>query len=409
MENNVRKSNTTRCLNFIIVCLVAPFLSAEEAVRDTKAVGGGAANSVRLILPKTIPAAVGIECNLYFENVVLAARPGSLLFDTVCPKGRQQVERWTWVPTEADVGSHPLELIIRDENNHRLASAACTIDVAPPKRGEGKTLTMLMIGDSLTHASVYPQRVVEQSEKMSGPKVTLIGSHTPQPASPLLRHEGYGGWTAKRFATYFTETARTGEYAKRGSPFLYRTGTESPHLDFVAYCRDMNEGRFPDVVSIFLGPNDIFSFNDETIEAGIDDMLKHLELLLKMISDASPSTKIALLSPVPPAASQDAFGSNYASGQTRWQYRRNQHRLVERIYEQFANPLDNSSATRRLFIVPTDIGLDCVNNYPTETVLANATTDIKIVRQSNGVHPAGSGYNQIGDMLFAWLKNQASE
>jgi len=295
---------------------------------------------------------------------------------------------------------------VRDDNNRRIASARCTIDVVAAKRGEGQALTMLMIGDSLTHASVYPQRVVDQCEMSGGPKLTLIGSHVPQAASPAMRHEGYGGWTAKRFATHFTETARTGEYAKRGSPFLYKLGTDSPKLDFAAYCRDVNEGRFPDVVSIFLGPNDIFSFDDETIDPGIDDILKHLDQLVTMLNDASPSTRVALMLPVPPAASQDAFGSNYASGQTRWQYRRNQHRLVERMLERYASPSLEPTTARRVHLVPTHIGLDSVHNYPTESVSANGTTDIKLTRQSNGVHPATSGYHQIGDTLFAWLKGQ---
>lgn len=394
----------------VLMGLAGKWSNAEEPARETKEPDiAGTARSLRFVMPASIPAVVGIECNLYFDNVVLVARPDSVLFDVVCAKGRQQAERWTWVPTEADVGSHSFELIARDDDNRRIASARCTIDVVASKRGEGQGQTMLMIGDSLTHASVYPQRVIDQCEKAGGPKLTLIGSHVPQTASPAMRHEGYGGWTAKRFATHFAVTARTGEYAKRGSPFLYKTGTESPKLDFAAYCRDVNEGRFPDVVSIFLGPNDIFSFDDETIDPGIDDILKHLDQLVTTIRVASPSTRIAVLLPVPPAASQDAFGSNYASGQTRWQYRRNQHRLVERMLEHYASNSPDPTAVRRVHLVPTHVGLDCVHNYPTESVPANAATDIKITRQSNGVHPAASGYHQIGDTLFAWLKSQTKE
>ena len=266
-----------------------------------------------------------------------------------------------------------------------------------------------MIGDSLTHASIYPLRILQQAEKAAGPKLTLVGSHVPQSASPTVRHEGYGGWTARRFVTHYTSTARTGEYGKRGSPFLYQQDTQPPRLDFRAYCRDMNAGQFPDIVTIFLGPNDIFSFDDDTIEKGIDDMLTNLDLLLTMIGDSSPATRIGLLLPVPPAASQNAFGNNYASGQTRWQYRRNQHRLVERMLEQYASNADSASSAKKVYCVPTHVGLDTVHNYPTGLVPANATTDVKIVRQSNGVHPAESGYQQIGDMVFAWLKLQMTE
>lgn len=167
------------------------------------------------------------------------------------------------------------------------------------------------------------------------------------------------------------------------------------------------------MASIFLGPNDIFSFDDDSIDPGIDDIRKHLDQLVTMIRDASPSTRIALLLPVPPAASQDAFGSNYASGQTRWQYRRNQHRLVERMLERmlerYASPSPEPPPARRVHLVPTHAGLDCLHNYPTESVPANAATDIQLTRQSNGVHPATAGYHQIGDTLFAWLKAQTKE
>ena len=65
--------------------------------------------------------------------------------------------------------------------------------------------------------------------------------------------------------------------------------------------------------------------------------------------------------PVPPAANQDAFAANDASGQTRWQYRRNQHRLVERMLERYASHSPEPSAARRVHLVPTHVGLDGVH------------------------------------------------
>lgn len=356
-------------------------------------------SSLRLLLPPSIPAVVGIECNIYFDNIVLVPNPANFVFDSVCSKGRQQIERWTWTPTDADVGEHPFQIDVRNDENRVIVSAKTVVKVVAANRGEGKPLSVLCVGDSLTHASTYTQRLLDLSDKPGNPKLSLIGSHWLGDKPGPNRHEGYGGWTAKRFAAHFTETARTGNYAQRGSPFLYLGDDGKPVLDFTHYCRDVNEGRSPDVVTIFLGPNDIFSYNDETIEAGIDDMLKHLDQLVDMLRKQSPSTKVAILLPVPPAATQDAFGSNYASGQTRWQYKRNQHRLVERMLEKYSG-----RESDQVHVVPTYLGLDCVHNYPTESVPANATNEAKIIRQNNGVHPAASGYHQIGDMLFAWLK-----
>lgn len=386
----------------LILWIISGFVLGQDVGADEtspKATNAQSLAAIRLLLPPSIPAIVGMECSIYFDNVCLVTNPANFVFDAVCSKGRQQVERWTWTPTEADVGEHPFQLDVRDAENRVIASTKTVVKVVAANRNEGQTLSVLCIGDSLTHASAYTQRLLDLSGKPGERKLTLVGSHWLGDPPLANRHEGYGGWTARRFATHMTESARTGEYAKRGSPFLYRGDDGKPVLDFVRYCRDVNEGRFPDVATIFLGPNDIFSFNDETIEAGIDDMLKHLDLLVQMLRQQSPSTKIAILLPVPPAATQDAFGANYGSGQTRWQYKRNQHRLVERMLEKYAD-----QESDKIHLVPTYLGLDCLHNYPTESVPANAANEGKIARQNNGVHPAASGYAQIGDMLFAWLK-----
>ena len=357
------------------------------------------AGSIRLVLPPTIPAVVGIECNVYFDNVVLVPNPAIYVFDAISEKGRQQSERWTWIPSASDVGEHPLQIDVRDGENRLIATAKTVVKVVEADRREGHALSLLCVGDSLTHVSIYTQRLLDHRAAKGQPKLTLIGSHWLGDKPSPNRHEGYGGWTAKRFATHFAEPARTGDYQRRGSPFLYRGEDGKPILDFKRYCQDVNNGHEPDIVTIFLGPNDVYSYNDETIEAGIDDMLKHFDELVAMIRNQSPKTKIGVMLPVPPAATQDAFGSNAGSGQTRWQYKRNQHRLVERMLERYSG-----RQSEQVFVVPTYLSLDCVHNYPTESAPANAANPAKITRQNNAVHPADSGYQQIGDMLFAWLK-----
>ena len=48
--------------------------------------------------------------------------------------------------------------------------------------------------------------------------------------------------------------------------------------------------------------------------------------------------------------------------------------------------------------------MDPVNGFAARKTKANARSEIEIARQSNGVHPNETGYNQLGDMVFAWLK-----
>jgi len=180
---------------------------------------------------------------------------------------------------------------------------------------------------------------------------------------------------------------------------LYPDASGQPALVVAHDCQDVNQGKVLDLVTIFLERNDLFSDTDETIEAGMSEVFLNLDHLIEMIRKASPSPHVALLLPVPPSASQDPFGSNYGSGQTRWPYKRNILRLVEHMLIQYVD-------RPGVHIVPTNLGLDCVDNYPTETAKANAVSDIPVTRQNNSVHPSQQGDLQIGDSLFDWIKGQ---
>ncbi|MDP6358992.1 MAG: SGNH/GDSL hydrolase family protein, partial [Planctomycetota bacterium] len=230
------------------------------------------------------------------------------------------------------------------------AATGIEMNVATAER----EVSLLSIGDSLTAGGAYTRRLLQLSESQKKLKLKLIGSR----GSGTNRHEGYGGWTAQRHATLYTGRAREGEKKGIGSPFIYMVG-DTPALDFARYCKDMNAGKAPDFVTLLLGCNDTFSATDETIESRIDTMLKHYDILIQMIHGVRKDTRIGALILVPPAASQDAFGANYKSSQTRWQYRRNQHRVMERMMKHFAGREKD-----RVWLVPANINLDCENSYP---------------------------------------------
>ncbi|MFO0902815.1 MAG: SGNH/GDSL hydrolase family protein [Pirellulales bacterium] len=358
-------------------------------------------NPVRLVLPREVPAVVGVEVNIYFDNLVLA-RAGRYEFDVICNQGRQQAERWTWTPTAADVGVHEWSIEVRGDDEQAAARGTTKIRVAAADAARDREWQWLAVGDSLTHASEYPRHALGLSRVEGGPRLSLVGSFGPDEPLGEIRHEGFGGWTAHRFVTHYTPHARKGDYRQRGSPFLYAVGDAPPQLDFARYCHDVNGGKTPDFVTIFLGPNDVFAATEETQEKTIDGMLEHLERLVVMFRSASPAPRVGVLLPVPPAASQDAFGANYGSGQTRWQYRRNQHRLVEKLLDRYGR---DGASDSGVDLVPTHLALDCVHNYPTASGPANARAAAAIERQDNGVHPSASGYRQIGDAVYAWMLN----
>lgn len=361
------------------------------------------ANPLRLMLPENVYAVPGVECNVYFDNVVLAIDPGDYVFDVTCAKGAQQSERWTYTPTDDEAGTVPLSVAVYDGSNTVIARAETTVHVAPRDAGAGAQVTALLVGDSLTRASVYSERLLERFVEPANPALELLGT-VALPDNPRNRHEGYGGWTAAIFATRYHEIARAGHLREYGSPFLFLGADGAPALDFRRYYAFTSNGEAPDFVTFFLGCNDTFSANDENIESVIDGMFASLDALIAGVRAASPETRIGLMPPVPPSASQDAFGANYACGQTRWQYKRNQHRVVERMRATYGG-----RTAENIWIVPAWVNLDCVNNYPAATAPANATATVNVSRQNNGVHPSAEGYRQIGDSLYAWMKAMLAE
>ena len=62
-----------------------------------------------------------------------------------------------------------------------------------------------------------------------------------------------------------------------------------------------------------------------------------------------------------------------------------------------------------IYVVPTEVNLDCNNGFPSVQTARNAQVEKKCRRLSNGVHPAAAGYRQIGDSMYAWLKARIAD
>src|SRR5690606_4400590 len=129
--------------------------------------------------------------------------------------------RWTWTPTRDDAGDHPLEIEVRDFNDRVVATGKTLVRVAPADAGAGKTIRVLCIGDSLTGASVYTERLLKLGNGESNPKVILLGT-AGKKGNPENRHEGYGGWRYRTFVEKWVPDADPNAPKKLGSsPFLF--------------------------------------------------------------------------------------------------------------------------------------------------------------------------------------------
>ena len=68
-------------------------------------------------------AVPGVETNIYFDNVVLTEKPDSYRFQVTCDIGKAEEKRWTLLPTAAEVGDHPLTLVVCDSSGRGVGTS----------------------------------------------------------------------------------------------------------------------------------------------------------------------------------------------------------------------------------------------------------------------------------------------
>ena len=361
-----------------------------------------AAGDVRLLLPEKIYAVPGVEMNVYFNNIVTVVNPANYVFDVDCQKGRNDLKRWRFTPKKEDVGAWQWKIRVIDDAGV-VAQGESELVVVPEDAGMGRSLSLLIVGASQTGAGQYPNRVAELMQRSGNPKFVSIGTRGKGPG----KHEGYGGW---RWDSFLTRWGFSGNSKNDGlhpdrpvgfnSPFLFPGPEGKGVLDLKKYFELNNGGRAPDAVSFQLGLNDFFSATDETIAETTKRSLANMEKLIGEFRKLRPAPEIFVFQHIP-GASQDAFGRNYACGQTGWQYRRN--------LDFYNRALLRKSKELKFNIVPTYINIDTENNFPVRNEAVNEGNPAKILRQSNGVHPARPGYYQMGDTLYCRLKAWLAE
>ena len=120
---------------------------------------------------------------------------------------------------------------------------------------------------------------------------------------------------------------------------------------------------------------------------------------LASIKAANTNVKIGLMM-APTYASQDAFGTNYASNYTAFRAKRNiviwNRKLVD-----YYKTKENTG----VYLVGSGFNVDAIENFPiTEGLQVNSRNPKLVSMQNNAVHPSDYGYLQIRDVAFSFVK-----
>lgn len=375
--------------SLIVLLSILP-LSAKDAapVKSDKAAVGSA--EVTLLLPKTHYAVPGVELEIIFPNAILSESTKGFQFSAKCDVGTVLKDRLILNAEKNEVGDHVLTVILTNSDGKQLDEASTVIRVVPETAGKEREISLLVMGDSLTNATVYPNQIASFLSRPGNPKWKMLGTNQPKTAAKGVIHEGYSGWTWGRFNTRWEpEENQLGK--TRSSPFLYVGEDEKLKLDIGQYLIEHCDGKSPDYLTILLGINDCFHPNPDdpkAVDARISLMFKEADKFLAAFQKESPDTEIGLCL-VPVANSRDsAFDANYKGKYTRWGWRRIHYRLIERQIEKYGD-----REAENLFIIPTFLVVDPTAGYP----------------DGNGVHPNSDGYKQLAGSIYAWLKWRMSE
>lgn len=370
-------------VTWLALCVVALAcavgLAAEEKPGD-----------LRLTLPPVLYAAPGVEMNIYYDNIVLTETPEKYHFQVKCPIGKCEERRWTLTPAPDQAGDYKMAVIVSDEKKKVLAEGKTLLRVVRADAGAGRSIRILIVGDSLTAGGGYAAEVYKLLSQPGNPTGKMLGTH--KTGGKGIAHEGYGGWRWETFASKYDPNPDMDnpdpKKRKISSPFVFMGKDGKTELDPARYFKEKCDGEKPDYITILLGINDCFGASNccedtKAMDAIMDKMFQNAEIVLAAFRKAAPKADIGVCLTTAPNSRESGFTANYKGAPHRWQWKQAQHHLLQRELEHFGKREKD-----RITIVPTELNLDPVDGYP----------------DNNGVHPNAVGYNQIGDTLYSWLK-----
>lgn len=331
-------------------------------------------------LSKRVYGLSGTPCIIQFDSVVYSPVAGALLFNVEGSAGAQYNDYFLWHPKEKESGKVVTMQIHSGADFRLLGEVQSELVFSNPSAVTAKgSIRWLAIGDSLTVPGHYLEQTLQTlSKEVPSVQVSAIGTKHPE-GKEELRHEGRGGWTWKRYYQEFTSNAAT------CSPFVFGPN-KGDSFDFARYLREQQSGRAPDVITIFLGANDVYGTAAKFDKERINESLNTAVAMVEKIRKDAPESVIGIIPP-PPPSEQNGFGVNYQNGVTDWQYRRAMQYYIAGLLERFDGRWDE-----RIYIVPGYLAFKSATAYP-----------MAAGRAQNALHPQADGFKPMSNALSAWM------
>lgn len=243
----------------------------------------------------------------------------------------------------------------------------------PSSFGDGQNLNVMFIGDSLTNAGVYVNRVGELASADEHTTINLLGTR-----GDTYKHEGRGGWSAK---IYCTESI----FNTYENPFLNLNGK----FDFGYYAAKNNVTKL-DIAFLNLGTNDV-TYNDIEKDPNFDEDLNYYKEILNSIKSTFPNVKIVLGSTITPARYK---GANL---------------YVKTRRQEWNDRILSLCLSEGYTYAPYSLIIDPVNDFKYKEEALDDYNSITVKRVDDNTHPADSGYKKMGDLSYSIIKKLAED
>jgi len=337
-------------------------------------------DSLYVRLPESIYTTTKSRYSIYYNNVLLTQTPEKYTYNVVSSIGFTDSMRYNL--DSLPEGNYGLELQVKDSLGNILESKSTQIIVTDNNLNFPDTLKILFIGNSLTYAGKY-ERYCKEFLESTGNVVKLLGTqhYTVQDSIDGIFHEGRGGWTWYRYCTDNTTP----------SPFVFGS---YPGVNIQRYIDESLNGEKPDIVTIFLGINDLYNVRTtslELIDSDINNVIFApwaMGLLIDKFQEALPNTPIGIVLIPPANEREETWYSVVGDSALCFEYKKKQHRLEQRYidkYKELSKP--------NFSMIPVYPNIDTYLGYP--------SNDLQ--------HPNLYGYEQLANSFYGWIKYQISE
>lgn len=401
--------------------------------------------------PASYDLVVGDTFQLFWKGIINAVRPE--LYEVVgrCSSGRSFSEFFEITPTSA--GSLTLTIEVYEKYHELLQSKDVTLTVKAKATSPGAQKNILCVGDSLTTNGEWPKELYRRLTGTGGTpagdgllNINFIGNRI----AGGVHYEGYGGWTfnsyntanvsdtskdittthdktsddqhsiyqASNGSTWKLETIAAGSIKimlVSGNPGTFpATGTltwvsgglnhsnivytasansagnpfwdsDTSSVDFANYASNQGVSTI-DYVYVLLGWNSTGT-SAATYKAQAQTFIDNVQA-------SFPNAKIVLMGLEIPSAS--GLAVNYgASGDLSNYYKMQQYVFnLDDLYAELADSNTN------VYTINISGQFDTLHNMQTGTRQVNTRNSTTETYQTNGVHPAASGYLQIADAAY---------